>query len=871
MDRYWVGGTGNWSDTAHWSTSTGGSGGASAPISSSTNVHFDNLSFTDVGQIVTCNFVSPRPICNNFDWTGALYTPTFRLGADFDIHGNITLIPNMIWQYNPTASMDIYGSGTTWNTAGITIQAYMIRVNLGKSGSITLASDLTFNGYFIHSNTTSTFDTGGYDMTIVDGNNYYGSTIDPYCWLSGGVNNLNDSTITVQTWFRGGGTMNAGTSEIRMVNGNSSTYSNYTTLFEGGGKTYNNVVFDFTDVYPEDHVGMVSGDNTYNNFTIEDPVGTKRNVVVFNGTHTISGTFSCNGQSMVNRIFLTSYYTNLTPATISAANISLSYTDLYNINCVGAASPFIGTNLGNGGFCTGLTTVASMNKYWVGNTGNWSDTAHWSNESGSTGGADLPLPQDNVIFDDRSFTLDSQTITVDIPRMGRDISFTATTHSPSLVFSFIDYGDMLNNKAELYNEYSVFGDWTINSHWTVNGNYQNLAMRGNQVETNTITSGGCEMFNLGILFFVYSTSYQLMDDLNCASLFFTWGTFDANDKDITSYNIKTLRNMDTTIGGNPTIYFGNGRWDISPALSLEYDDFDDSLISVPDLEGSQTFFENSRVIVHDQHPILDINNDSWGVWTGYGLSWNILEINSKIRVVFDGTDTNTYNTFQVDAGSEVEFYAGSEYGTIINNSFIALGSPGAGMIKLHSDSEGDQFYLSKGGSQVCCDYLQLTDSNVTGGAVWHAGVNSTNVSNNTGWLWTSCAVTVVGDEILVSYKDGATYGIKRLDDTIKGTGIYYSLDLVAPKEFVKPLLWKSVVLRTKDMPAGTSIGLWYKINKDGEWVAAFMQDGVQYHTSGQEAVFLIGAEGMIFEFKLQLNPHDNDTPEIFLPVYVYFE
>lgn len=30
-DRYWVGGSGNWSDTAHWSTSSGGSGGASVP------------------------------------------------------------------------------------------------------------------------------------------------------------------------------------------------------------------------------------------------------------------------------------------------------------------------------------------------------------------------------------------------------------------------------------------------------------------------------------------------------------------------------------------------------------------------------------------------------------------------------------------------------------------------------------------------------------------------------------------------------------------------------------------------------------------------------------------------------------------------
>ena len=32
-NRYWVGNGGNWSDTAHWSTTSGGSGGASVPTS----------------------------------------------------------------------------------------------------------------------------------------------------------------------------------------------------------------------------------------------------------------------------------------------------------------------------------------------------------------------------------------------------------------------------------------------------------------------------------------------------------------------------------------------------------------------------------------------------------------------------------------------------------------------------------------------------------------------------------------------------------------------------------------------------------------------------------------------------------------------
>ena len=124
---------------------------------------------------------------------------------------------------------------------------------------------------------------------------------------------------------------------------------------------------------------------------------------------------------------------------------------------------------------------------------------------------------------------------------------------------------------------------------------------------------------------------------------------------------------------------------------------------------------------------------------------------------------------------------------------------------------------------------------------------------------------------MISYKNGGTYGVKRVDSTLKGTGIYESLDLVAPKEFVRPLLWKSVVLRTKEMPSGTSIACYYRVNKNGSWVQAYMQGQVATHTTGQEAIFLIGAESQIFEFKLVLTPSANETPEVFLPIYVNFE
>jgi len=37
------------------------------------------------------------------------------------------------------------------------------------------------------------------------------------------------------------------------------------------------------------------------------------------------------------------------------------------------------------------------------------------------------------------------------------------------------------------------------------------------------------------------------------------------------------------------------------------------------------------------------------------------------------------------------------------------------------------------------DYMSIKDSTATGGAAWYAGANSTNVSGNTGWIFSAPA------------------------------------------------------------------------------------------------------------------------------------
>jgi hypothetical protein len=62
VGRYWIGGTGNWSDTTHWSATTGGSGGESVPTATD-DVYINRDSGFSSGGTLT---VDAAANCKNF-------------------------------------------------------------------------------------------------------------------------------------------------------------------------------------------------------------------------------------------------------------------------------------------------------------------------------------------------------------------------------------------------------------------------------------------------------------------------------------------------------------------------------------------------------------------------------------------------------------------------------------------------------------------------------------------------------------------------------------------------------------------------------------------------------------------------------------
>lgn len=167
MNRYWVGGSGNWnlSNTANWSASSGGAGGASVPTSSD-DVFFDANSGSGIVDLPNTTVVP----CRNIDTTG--YTGTIRLfnssTSVLEVYGSLIFTPTFTFNaQNGTvrfaATDNNGGAGYSIQSSGQIFRLIQFSGVGGKwslqdafnvIGSITQTNgELVTNGYSVTSST----------------------------------------------------------------------------------------------------------------------------------------------------------------------------------------------------------------------------------------------------------------------------------------------------------------------------------------------------------------------------------------------------------------------------------------------------------------------------------------------------------------------------------------------------------------------------------------------------------------------------------------------------------------------------------------------------------------------------------------------
>ena len=345
-NRFWIGNAGNWNDTAHWSLTSGGTGGAAVP-GTTDDVYFDANSFTTTGQIVALSKASPCNVfCHDINWTGALYNPTLYFdwnnvtGNNKDttlaVSGNVIFINNMIISIDPggSSSKTIVFEGSN-QTLTAPISNPLLDYQIQTAGTFDLLSNIVSGQSFYLVNSIGgdwIFNTNNFNITC----DYFGGTID----ADDAIVNLGSSTITTGNHADsfafyeaiGSGalfTFNAGTSHIICNDG--------ATANDFGGGDYPMVFYDVTlsNSGGSVHHYLQSLTSTFHTLTIEagSYIQTEHGV-----TFTVDS-LVLNG-SAGNHVKFESE-TPSDPTTITANSTNIKFTDAAGQTAGGLASPFI--------------------------------------------------------------------------------------------------------------------------------------------------------------------------------------------------------------------------------------------------------------------------------------------------------------------------------------------------------------------------------------------------------------------------------------------------------------------------------------------------------------------------------------------------
>ena len=692
--RYWVGGSGTWdaTTTTNWSASSGGAGGASAPTSTD-DVVFDS----NAGAAPTVT-IGTNAVCGAMTATAPTSgTLTFAFGST----GVISYNGN--WS-SPASLFATTGNGVTGGSivyvgsgsSTLTTNGYSFPTSFGvntSAGTLTLGSAFTATGISIFTFTRGTFSTSAsnYSLTLygLNSSNSNSRTI-----------NLNASTVTLNGasaldfTTTTNLTFNAGTSSI--------VCTASSAQFLCGGQTFYNVSFTQSGSSSP----IITGANTFNNLSITGRTSLGINAFTFSANQIINGTLTLGaGTTPAYRTFLASDTIGTTRTlTVNALAAGTADIDFRDITIAGTAAPISGTRFGDCKGNSGITFSAAKTVYY-GQTGsaNWGSgsTGSWSLTSGGALDATaFPLAQDTAVFPAATYPASGSTTTINaVYNIGTIDMSARTSNTMTLALSV---------------GASVYGNWLNGTGITLTGPTA-LTFCGRT--SQTLTNAG-RTFAQQIIVNSVGGSLTLQDALNSSSsngITLTQGTFNA-----ATYNVTLVGNVAAGGTGTRTLAIGSGTWSVNDAV------WSTNAPTNLTLTGTGT---------------VSLTSASAKIFSGGSVSYSGITLDNggagAITILGSNTFGNITNTYNVTGATSIKFSAGT------TNTFANWNASGTAgkLLTITSDSAATHT-LSKASGVVSADYLSLTNSIATGGATWYAGANSTNVSGNTGWVFTAFPVSV---------------------------------------------------------------------------------------------------------------------------------
>jgi hypothetical protein len=704
-DYYWVGGTGNWSDfSTHWATSSGGNTFHSQVPTLNDNVFFDANSFTATGQSVTND--QTIIYCRNMSWNGMLFNPSFAgpSSNEFKIYGSLRFDPGMTFNYSGQIYFEATTSGHTITMSGKTFNQYIYFNGIG--GAWTFQDNFNSNSW-VHL-VKGTLNTNNNNVNI---GAFYASSNNPFTL------NLGSSLVTISgsTWAwwvnNSGFVLNAGTSTVRLTSTGSPDIRYANNL------TFNNV--EFTAAGTTASIISSTG-SSFNNISFAGNG-------VINGSHTI-GTLNLSvGKNYQLQSGATQNITNLTAPGTCAENISiksttagaqatiqktsgavnLSFLQLKDIRAIGGAS-FNANNsidLGNNSGWT-INGPTPRQLFWVGGTGNWSDPNHWALSSGGTVPNCPPNFQDDVFFDQNSFSAAGQTVTINTDASCKDMTWT-NVNNPTLA------GPSSNTTR-------IYGSLTFASTMTLSYNgeiYFEATSPG-----KTITMAG-KSFGQYVYFNGAGGGWTFQDNFqNNSWVHLVKGTVNTNNNNVTVGSFYASSNNPMTLNlGSSLVTITGSTWawwvnNTGFVLNAGTSRIRLSSTGSPDIRyaNNLSFYDVEFTAANTTASIISSNNSSFNSVTFFG--------NGTLN------GSHNYQTLTLSAGKLYQFQGNSTQ-TVVN---LNANGTCTALLSLQSLSAGTRATISKSSGTVNIDYVQLKDMAASGGAQFNAN-NAVDLGNNLGW------------------------------------------------------------------------------------------------------------------------------------------
>lgn len=629
-NRFWVGGSAAWDATAgtKWSATSGGAGGASVPTAAD-DVFFDANSGT-----ATVTVGAAAMAARSLTMTGS--TITFVNGGAFNLSigdasgGALTLAAGT--SGFSTLNGVVFAATSTNGGAGWAI------TTAGKA----MPGGVTFSGVGGKWVLQDAFTTGGV-ITLTAGTldtNSQSVTAGTFSSSNSNTRSLilGTSTVTVTAT---GTSWNMSTATGLTLSVASSTIilsgSSVSPTF-GTSTSWGTVIFSGSGIPV-----LANQSYTFVNLT-RTGTASKTDGFQINGNFTVTGTFTVAGNSAVNRMLVLSNTVG-TARTITAAAVVASNVDFMDITAAGAAnwnlSAIAGLS-GDAGGNTGITfTPSATQTHTASAGGSWSDPTKWTSR--------VPLPQDDVIVDVNT----TGTLTMDMPRAGRSLTFTGfagtlATSTPPTVYGSFTLSSALT--ASLTNSVTFAG----------RGSYS-ITSAGKQISpgaTPTITAPG--------------GTYTFIDAFSAGSsgsFLLNNGTLDTNSQSVTSISFtSTNANVRSLLLGSTTWSIagtgaGSTPWSLGTSTNMTLSAALSTIAYTGATANTRNF--NGGGLTYGTLTYTVANSPGVLAITGAN-TFGTLNVGSGRHVMFPSSTTTTVGAWNVNGANQGYIYLPGAAGSYIS-------------------------------------------------------------------------------------------------------------------------------------------------------------------------------------------------------------